>query len=226
MTTFANFSNILPDPSHRWGAAGEENASTGYYGPGFVSITVDSAERIMRTTSNSQRSENDIGAHHQWELSIDYNDLIRQDFEMVYNFLLHKQIVLTPFYVSVPQYAGQVTTNKTTIGTATRGTSKLTVTGTGITPGEIFKFNTHTKIYKVTRVETYTANYAGDTPTPLITEERIHFTPGLQEDVPISSTLIFTDPMFYVVVPGETIGYSLDSKNLYSFNLKLEEVTI
>jgi len=225
MATFSTFSTILPDPSHRWGTAGEVSASTGSFGPGFKSVKLSSTDSLMRSKTNAQRLYRDVGSYHIWTIDIGYNPMACTEFNMLHAFLLFKQNTFTPFFVSLPQYAAQTTTDKTTNGNKVKGDSVILVDGSAPTasePGHVFKIGTETKLYEVTRVETSSEFFTPDG-APGADQERIHFTPGLQKDVSSGTTISFSDPMFYVVQIGG-LQYSLDKDNLYSIPLKLEEV--
>lgn len=104
-------------------------------------------------------------------------------------------------------------------------------------PGDFFTVTDtndtlHQKLYKVTRVETATdfqdaITAPGATSNPAFTGSpagiRIHFAPNLQRNLSVDSTLNFYDPKMRVVMNEDVQEYSLNTQNLYSFSLKLEE---
>ena len=93
--------------------------------------------------------------------------------------------------------------------------------------GEIFTISdsndtNHTKAYMITHVETNTT-YASDTSRPSANGLRLGISPPLAKNVSTSGTLKFINPLFIVILPTAVRSYSLDTDNLYKFNLKLEE---
>lgn len=203
--------NILPDPYHTITNSGD---SGGIAGPGFASMKLSSDQPIMRDRTNSGRLISRTSAYHKWVVNITYNPLTKAEFDPVYNFLLHKQGSLKPFYVSLPQYRSQGITDKTVSTAAVAGSTALACTTTGIVPGALFRINdssdsSHTKAYMVTRVGTST----------------ITIVPGLAKAVASGATIDFTDPTIKVIQTSDVQEYSLANNNLYSFSLKLEEVS-
>ena len=103
-------------------------------------------------------------------------------------------------------------------------------------PGDMFtilnsKDSLHTKIYRVTRVMTNTLYWAGLTGNdiPTNTSERgIYFTPNLQRDVGVTSSvgdgiMVYKNPKIRVILKNDIQEYSLGTNNLYTFSLNLEE---
>ena len=100
-------------------------------------------------------------------------------------------------------------------------------------PGDMFTVNdpadaTHTKAYKVTRVE---EEGTFNTPLGSVSSNtyRIHFTPGLQKAIPNPPTginVVFYQPKLRMVQTADVMEYSLNNNNLYSYQLKLEEALL
>ena len=105
-------------------------------------------------------------------------------------------------------------------------------------PGDFFTVSDngdtlHTKLYKVTRVETPSdyevalvdpnSNSNPSYTTSSSEAIRIHFTPGLQRKLYVDASLNFYDPKPRVFLSDDVQEYSLNNENLYSFSLKLEE---
>lgn len=222
MTQFNNFSTILPDPSVNWGSAGEENAATGSPGPGFSSIQESSEDPIMKVRFNSERLDRTSATFHKWGFNISYNSIVRDELDMVFTFLLHKSLTLEPFFVSIPKYRDQITTNKLTDGARVAGSSTLYITGTGIAVGSMFKIADQIKIYKIVRVETET-DHNTNLGAVAAGKERIHIVPPMQKDIATGSTLVFTNLLFRVQQTGE-LSTTVNARNLYSFKLTVEEV--
>lgn len=224
MAVFSTFLNVLPDPNYKIGEAGESNAS-GSAGAGFASLKVSSKAPIMRDRTNGGRLVTRSAAYHMWEVDISYNPMTRQEFDPVYTFLLEKQGSLKPFYVSLPNYRGGAT--NTTCLAASAGSPTVIITANNCAPGDMFHIedssdSSHTKAYKVTRVET-TTTYNSDLGSPGTGKERIHITPPLQKSVSSGATLNFATPLIRVIQSNDTQEYSLGTNNLYNFSLKLEE---
>jgi hypothetical protein len=81
--------NTLPDPNNRINDAG--NDSSGTYGPGFASVRLAAVQPVMRDRTNSGRVITRSHVYHKWDISITYNPLTKEDFDPIYNFLLHKR---------------------------------------------------------------------------------------------------------------------------------------
>ena len=241
------FTDALPDPNNQIGDGGQ--GGEGSTGAGFKTVTLESKTPVMRTRTNSGSVITRSRASHTWTANISYNPLTRAAFEPVDNFLLQRQTSLKPFLISLPQNrvpqdstfaAYLLTTDTTIVPTAdlVSGVTQMTITNSGGTaynsttkgtckPGDMFTItdtsNTnHTKMYKVTRIET-NAKYEGST-QPTTAQQRIHFIPPLAKSVDASeTTLRLYNPYMRVIQKGDVQSYSLDSKGLYKFSLKVEE---
>lgn len=208
--------NILPDPNNKILRSGEQSSS-GVAGPGFASVKLESEQSIIRDRTNSGRLISRRAAYHKWNLNITYNPMTRAQMDPVFNFLLEKQGSLRPFFVSLPQYRNQTTTNKTVTGSKNAGSSTVTTTSFTdgqVVPGEMFTVSdpsdsSHTKAYIVTRADAST--------------NTISFTPALAKAVPNGASLNFSNPLVRVIQPSDIQQYSLNTENLYTFSLKLEE---
>lgn len=210
--------DTLPDPDNKSNAAGEVDAN-GAAGPGFASVSLSSKQKILRDRTNAGRLISRAHAYHQWDISINYNPMTKAEFDPVYTFLLEKQVSLTPFKVALPQYNSQGT-NKTVNGAKAAGAYSLTLdafSAGAVNRGDIFNVvdtshSNHTKTYMVTRVDA--------------TTNTITFTPALAMQVSDNATLNFSAPTINVIQSGEVVQYSLNTENLYSFSLKLEEASL
>ena len=114
---------------------------------------------------------------------------------------------------------------------ATAGSTSIMVDGFGSTvgrdprPGDMFTISdtndtSHLKMYKVTQVET---NAVYNSTQPAAAERIIHFMPGLQKQTLGDAVLNFHNPLMRVVLASDVQQYDLNTNNLYSFSLKLEE---
>lgn len=308
------FSNVLPDPHNPINDAGKADSSKS--APGFASVQVSSEFQTITNRTNSGRLIQSSTAGHKWSFSITYNPLLREDFEPVYNFLMHQKGKLSPFYLSLPQnrvpqdsvFAAKVdpTDGNKTMKTYSSGVArsglvkgqeyKITVLGTGTNsywnavgagsspsvgdvfiatgtgddtgggfaaetyrdkgsdnlqitftnydvsadgnpkPGDFFTITDssdtlHTKLYRVTRVETdivYDTAVSDPDSNSLPTYSgseavRIYFSPQLQRNTYADASLNFHNPKPRVILSQDVQEYSLNSDNLYSFNVKLEE---
>jgi len=133
--------------------------------------------------------------------------------------------------VAVPKFAGATsimvvdkytTTNANEYHWFTRGSAK---------PGDLFTItdpgdSNHSKVYQVTRVETNNIYLSGAAVAE--DEQRVHFTPPLQRSIThgVSRYINFHNPKFRVILASDIVEYSLNTNNLYSFSLKLEEALI
>jgi hypothetical protein len=205
--------NILPDPHNQITHAGQ--SGSGDHGPGFKSVSIKSKQPIMTDRTNSGRVIARVHAYHQWLIDISYNPLTKAEFDPIYNFLLHKQGSLKPFYISLPQYRAQGPTSKYVSSNADAGAQVIVANaGSAIKPGMLFRINdpqdsNHEKAYMVTRV-------SGTSLT---------ITPGLARGVTTGAALDFATPTIKVRQTSDSRDYSLNTNNLYSFSLKLEEAS-
>ena len=153
---------------------------------------------------------------------------------------------MRPFFLSLPQYkeprdptfATYVVNGVNqfiTTASAAAGAVKFTVneqdydssTDGAAKPGDLFTIDdtndtNHTKVYQVVRVETaqsYNTNSTAVTTGQL----RIEFIPALQRAVSTAANINFHNPQFRVIMQNDVQEYSLNTDNLYSFSLKLEE---
>lgn len=209
--------NILPDPNYGRDYAGESSTDSQFKGPGFRSVKLSSEQSIMEDRTNSGRLVQRIHGYHKWTIDIEYNPMTREEFLPVYSFLLQRKTTLNPFYVVLPQHITS-TAPFSTNALANAGASTLGLTG--LDAGEVlpmYLFNivdsnnsNHNKTYMVT---------ATDPAADIIT-----FTPPLAKQVSGGAEVHFATPKIKVIQVGSTQEYSLNSNNLYSFSLKLEEV--
>ena len=213
------FRDILPDPDFPIGLGGATGAIEG---PGFASLSLSSDESIMKFRANSQKTERDAGSYHKWVIDINYNPMECNEFHTILTFLIHRQATLQSFYVGLPQYKNQDIPDATLSQTGARKDSTILVNGTGINAGAIFTAANHTKVYKVSRVET-AAEYLTASDSPGAGKSRLHITPSVQKEIPGGTPITFTDVLFNVVQVGDTTGYSLGKDGLFTYNLKLEE---
>ena len=94
------------------------------------------------------------------------------------------------------------------------------------TPGEMFTItdsssSNHTKAYMITTVETN--NAFNNTASGAANTIRLGISPPLAKTVSVNAIINFINPLFKVIMPTATRKYSLNTDNLYSFGLKLEE---
>jgi len=241
MTDFSDFTNILPDPNNPIGEAGQAGGTNG---PGYASVKLASEHKQMNTRTNSGRLISRELSGHKWNIDISYNPMTRAEFEPVYTFLLQKRGSLKPFFVSLPQYrvprdstfATFVASNTFTSAVAgSAGTTNLLIEESGYDkdtngtakPGDIFTVtdssdSNHVKVYQITQVENDDDYLSGST-APTATQLRVHFIPALQRDLSSGSNINLHDPKFRVVLKNDVQEYDLNTDNLYSFSLKLEE---
>ena len=85
-----------------------------------------------------------------------------------------------------------------------------------------FFITLHKKTYMVTRVQT-TADYETGTTQPQATQVKIDFMPGFAKAVSNTDDFVFHNPLIKVIAQ-DVQQYSLNTNNLYSYKLDLEEV--
>ena len=233
---FSNFANRLPDPAFKITEAGE-NSNSGTAGPGFKSVKFVSTQPTSVSRTNSGRVISRAIVGQTWKINITYNPMTREEFEPVYNFLLEKRGRLKPFFVKLPQHAPRSTTssNYTFQGAHAAGVNNLLLNVTNATanlrPGDVFTVtdssNTnHTKLYQIVRVNDSTNKLSSDTALNASTERRLYITPPLAHSVTNGSTLSYATPLIRVIQAGDVQEYNLNTNNLYTFSLNLEEAQV
>jgi hypothetical protein len=194
----------------------------------------------MTDRTNSGRLLTRAAAYQLWSISIGYNPMTRAEFDPVYSFLMQRRGGLLPFFVELPQYknpknaafAALANTFKATGGTGLAGSTSLTFTTNstytlsatnGPKPGDLFRLSSPiaSNLYKVYMITTVTSTTNGFIVT---------FSPGLEKSITIDTftgpnvvTGVFKNIKFRVVASKDIQEYSLNTENLYSFGLELEE---
>jgi len=226
--------NILPDPNNAISQAGD--AAVGQYGPGFSSVKLSSNQKIMRDRTNGGTLISRAQSYHLWKVDITYNPMTKYEFDPIFSFLLSRQGSLKPFKVQLPQYS-ENNLDTTTAAVASAGSTQLLLTGHALASsnplvGDIFHItdssdSSHTKVYKIVRVETasdlYDDNSYDQVADPSGNQRRLTFNPPLKKSVTSGATVALAAPLIQVIQTGDSTQYSLNSNNLYSFSLKLEE---
>jgi len=232
----------LPDPAYRITDGGSSGA--GSYGPGFSAVKLSSRSNTTIDRSNSGKLISRSNAFHQWDIDISYNPMTKAEFRPVSSFLMQKRGGLIPFFVDLPQYSipenetWSTFLNSNTFSpnsTQVAGSTSILISSNGATwsigngtpePGEIFtisdgsNFSNAYKVYMITRVETSSDYSSGNPGSGNI---RLTITPGLEKPFTTSAEINFKNPKFRVIMPNDVFEYSLNTENLYSFSLKLEE---
>ena len=243
MSQFASFQNILPDPNNAIGTAGQP---TGTNGPGFACVAIRSEQKTLRDFTNSGRILARAVASHRWKIKIDYNPLTRDEFDIVYGFMLQRRGGIDPFFVQLPQYSlpkqaafsTYINTQTHLIADATGVAGATTMllkarsgetydndTNGTPTAGDLFTITSsansnHKKTYMVTRAETDNA-YNG---TAVADDRvRIHFVPGLAKATSSSDEFVFKNPLIRVIPVKDPLQYTLNSNNLFEYSLDLIE---
>lgn len=240
MPVFSTFSDLLPDPNNKIDTAGVSNAS-GSAGPGFASVKFRSSRQVQTSRTISGRGVTASPGYHTWEFDINYNPMLRAEFEPVATFLETREGRLRPFFVILPQHAAPqnatfntycatntITASQTPAGSTSIMLNNISAVAGNPTPGDFINIVdsndvNHLKTYKITRVET-NDTYRTGTTQPSTTQRRIHVTPALSRDVSSGAVIRFINPRFRVIQKGDTLEYDLNTDNLYQFSLSLEEM--
>ena len=238
------FLDILPDPDTEITDAGTAH-SNGAAGPGFASMTVTSNDKVMMNRTNTGRVITRKIATQQWKLKISYNPLTRDEFEPVYNFLLYYG-KLRPFFVRLPQHETArnlgILTPILVDGAITAGAQSFMTDGWGSAyskanlsatnrpkPGDMFTFNDsndslHKKMYRVLRTEENgDENEEWGSSEPAAQHLKIWTYPNILRPVSNNTTITFIDPKMRVIMDKDVVQYSLNTDNLYKFDLQLTE---
>jgi len=241
MPTFTSFSNILPDPANPITDAGDISAA-GTPGPGFSALGFQSVTDTQVSRTQSGRGIQRDGGSQHWEFTISYNPMFRSQFDPIDTFLLGRNPRRDPFYVILPQYSKPKTAAFaasnivcTVAGATKSGADTLMMSmsaappnGGSLRPGDMFTiadpndFN-HQKVYKVSAVET-NAYYQAGSVQPTTRQSRIHFSPPLVRNTADGSVINYMNPKFRVITKSDVQEHSLNTDNLYSFSLAVEEI--
>ena len=149
--------NILPDPTNKINAAGEVD-SNGSTGPGFSGVSLTSQQPITVNRSNSGLAFRSVSKFQKFNVDIKYNSLTKDEFNVVYSFLLQRQASLEAFFVELPQYGNTSAGTKEITQDAVAGSNELTLANaTNVKIGDLFSVtipsdDTHVKVYKVTKI--------------------------------------------------------------------------
>jgi hypothetical protein len=242
MATFLSFNNRLPDPTFGVNDAGVVDAA-GLTGPGFASVRMSDSEETQVSRTRSGRGVHRSDGNQYWTISIKYNPMTRDEFDVVDAFLQARNGRRNPFFVVLPQYSKSKNsvfaalaagTPLYTVGSTAAGSNTITIDGGGATvnsypkPGDFFNISdgsdiNHLKAYKITRVET-PAYYQTGTTAPPADSFRVHTNPPMQRFVTDNALVIFVDPMFRVMLRGDVLEHELDTENTFEFGLELEEI--
>lgn len=238
MPAFSAFSNILPDPINKITDAGVYTTGVGNAGPGFAGINFRSSRTTQVSRTNSGKGIHRERDSQYWSFSIQYNPMLRDEFDVVDAFL-QRRGRLNPFFVVLPQYSKPRDTTfatyaaANTITTAAQAAGKSTLLiGPSIvgTPkfGDMLTITdpadtNHMKVYKVVGVET-NADYQTGTTQPTTGQRKIHVSPPLFRDVSSGSVVNFINPKFRVYPTSDVQEHSLDKDGLYEYSFEVEEI--
>jgi hypothetical protein len=230
-----------------WETYWEYLGPVGVVGRPFATIKLTDSQKIEQDRTMSGRVVTRSKEYARWMIDIKYNPMTREQFDPVYNFLMQKHGSHKPFYISLPQYAAPKDDSFAlyvvdgSIGTPVSYTPGVTVMDmevgqwasndqpgydfTGLPKaGDIFTLDVrrdtlHRKAYMVTHVETHLTYET----LPITSCARVHFTPRLVRHLPEFTEAEFHNPLFKVRMVRDIQEYSLNTENLYSFSLRLEE---
>lgn len=242
MATFVSFNDRLPDPTFGINDAGVVDAG-GSTGPGFASIRMSSSDETQVSRTRSGRGVHRTSGNQYWTISIKYNPMTRDEFDIVDAFLQARKGRLNPFFVVLPQYSKSKNsvfaalaagTTLYASGATAAGSSTLLIDANGGVvasypkPGDFFNVVdpadiNHLKSYKVTKIETPIYYQLGTTAPPA-NSFRVHTNPPMQRFVADNAVINFVNPEFRVMMRGDVLEHELDTENTFEFGLELEEI--
>lgn len=218
------------------------------FGQPFASYSLSIKQPVEQDRTILGKLINRTKAYSTWQISLKYNPMTKAEFDPVYRFLMHRRGSLKPFFVELPNYQGPkdlgfnnivstlaspavagypYSAGVTSIQLALEGYWPADDYSAGVpSPGDLFTLrdeydSLHTKAYMVTRVETTIDYQTGNAPDSQ--QVRIHFTPGLQRGIQGTMLVNFVSPRFRVVQTKDITEYALNTEDLYSFSVGLEE---
>lgn len=241
MPAFTSFNNRLPDPTFGVNDAGALDAF-GSRGPGFANVSVQSIRPAQVSRTNGGKGVHRETGAHNWAININYHPMLKDHFDVISSFLDARNGRINPFFVVLPQhsrpkdalFAAYATSNVIPVYLAhSAGSPTLTVrTPTGYTgtpkPGDYFTITdsndvNHMKAYKINRVEN-NSNYLTGSTALGANDIRLHVTPPLVRNTANGAVVNFINPQFRVIQTSDVQEYNLNTDNLYSYQLQLEEI--
>lgn len=242
MPVFTTFNDRLPDPTFGVTDFGTADVS-GTKGPGFASVRMIDNEESEVSRTRSGRGVHRSGGTQFWGISIRYNPMLRDDFDVVDTFLQSRRGRRHPFFVVLPQYSKpkNAAFATFTLGNPQRvrlataaGSDRIHLDANGVAvssyprPGDFFTITdgndiNHLKAYKVLRVETPT-DYQAGTVAPPANTYRVHTNPPIQRFTSQGAIVNWHNPKFRVMLKGDIIEHELDTEGTYEFGLELEEI--
>lgn len=242
MPAFTNFNERLPDPTFGVNDFGVVDAA-GVRGPGFASVRLSSSEDNQVSRTRSGRGVHRSSETQFWNISIRYNPMTREEFDVVDTFLQARKGRRKPFFVVLPQYSKPKNPNFATFAAANiqrvtqstaAGSSTVLIDANGAAiaslpkPGDFFNIVdpadiNHLKAYKVTRIET-NQNWKSGTTQPGANQYRVHINPPLQRFTFDGATVRWINPQFRVMLKGDVLEHELSTENTFEFGLELEEI--
>lgn len=241
MSVFTKFNDRLPDPTFGVNDAGAVDPQFSG-GPGFTEVSVSSNTPTSVNRTVSGRGVHRQTGQHFWSINISYSPMLRDHFDVVSSFLEARGGKLNPFFVVLPQYsrpknpvfATFAAANVIRAATNTApGSSELLVQASAALVGaaKLGDFITitdpndinHLKAYKIVGVETANT-YKSGTTAPGVNQMRLHLHPPLTRFTAVNAVINFINPKFRVYQTSDILESKLNTDNLYSFGLNLEEI--
>lgn len=220
MPAYATYPQTLPDPNLPVGEIGVP-------GPGYRQLELSANQpNIYSLSAGSQRKGSFANQRGYWTLTITYNKLPKDEFNILYSFLLSKKYSMEPFYVNLPQYGNPAVTQKSYVFSDKPYNQIFVNDGSGGSsilpnPGDMFVLedvDNYYGLYRVLRVEDSVTNMQARTFG--ISDERYTIWPTLPLSVQlsfVSANFTFDNIRLYGKITGD-ISYKIGDDNLYSIS--------
>ena len=229
MPAVTNYNNTLPDPNFPADTLGSP-------GPGYSSLAVEANQpTVYSTTQGAGRVGGSLNQRGYWTVTISYNDLPKDLFDIIYAFLLEKKQSMSGFYVNLPNFSRTSITPKTLINISGHSNQILEIQDTD--PSRVYPFSgdyfnlisstgEYHGLYKVSRVETPSNKL--DQISLAADRERWTIWPNLPKDyltkAPTANNPQFSNVRLFGRIDSP-ITYKIGDSNLYQLNsLVIREV--
>ena len=189
--------------------------STNYFAS--ASITSETTTRISESISGISFRKA-VGAQH-WLLELTSHALDRAEQGELFAFLAKQEGMLGHFTIVPPIYGSTRSTNATGTPTVTQDYAagvrsiRANLGGGTLFAGDFIKFSNHDKVYMLT----------ADVNQDLSSEDTFEFTPHLEHEVDNTTTIVYNNVPFKVMLTNDRTGFKTDVDGTAKIQITLAE---
>lgn len=189
----------------------------------FNTMGWQSNNNIVTTeTLTNKIYSKDIGGHY-WSFTLQSVPMSREDFDVIWVFLLQQKGSFDTFDIKPPQinsskgtFVNSSGTNLPLTGSAAVGATTVTVTPVGsgtLKAGDLLKFNNHDKVYVLTENKTLTN----------ASQTTMNIFPALTSALTTSESVLTNEITVKVRLVNDVQTFNTNTDNLYRYELDLRE---